>query len=307
MFVPKFLQPARAAPTLGAPISETLSAAPTLTFGSQVAVSVAPSVGPSIATGLTPVILPPAASLPQSQVPVAKPTTTVEPPPAAHQPPTAAPTSDSSVSVAAAPAVPETESKPSTGLSVVTNEEAVSDKSKTGYTPNSAAGVLQRGKSVDTKPVRGASSTPVASATPTAGDGGGWKRGASMPGGTSSAAAAAKDGSSLRYDKATLLSLFSRTPKIPAELSKLYPAHLQKERLPILMERQQQHGGGRGGGGGGNRYDRNNQQSTVSDAPHPDEAIIFSAEHLSDESHFKYVFDYAIAHIFYSIIIFINN
>jgi hypothetical protein len=108
-----------------------------------------------------------------------------------------------------------------------------------------------------------------------------------MPGG---AAAASKDvsssGSSLRYDKATLLSLFSRTPKIPAELSKLYPVHLQKERVPIHVERQQQsHSGGNRGG----RHDRSNQpQSTVSDAPHPDEAIIFSPEHLSDESHFKY-------------------
>jgi hypothetical protein len=226
-------------------------------------------------------------------------------PPAAVAPP-ATTTSDEPAASNSAAAVVEPEPKPAAAaLSVVTSEElSGADKAKAlAPTPSNGSsssaatpgGTIQRGKSVDSKPARGAASTPVASA-PAAGEGVGWKRGVSMPGGAASAAkdssAVAAGGSSLRYDKATLLSLFSRTPKIPAELSKLYPAHLQKERVPIHVERQQQPSSHGGRSGGGSRHDRgggnNQQQSTVSDAPHPDEAIIFSPEHLSDESHFKY-------------------
>jgi hypothetical protein len=100
----------------------------------------------------------------------------------------------------------------------------------------------------------------------------------------------------LVYNKQLLLSLYvSNGGKTgcPTELATHFPQHLIKDRVPLGLAssnggKETPKYGGRGGGRTpNNRSGKGSNHAEELLQPHPDEAVIFSQEHLNDEEHFR--------------------
>jgi hypothetical protein len=88
----------------------------------------------------------------------------------------------------------------------------------------------------------------------------------------------------LRYDKATLISMFSKSVnRCPLAISKLYPANLVKERLPLTG-----HVPSSGTPHGKHHENNRNAKDNEPLGPHPDEVLLFSSERLNDERMFHH-------------------